>query len=93
MERERVQSVCAPPHRRGRRAHAMHGMPQQAPRPPPARPPSHAPARLLDGLVQQAQLLRVRLRLAQRLLGDQAVDAGQEAVHALNALGGPHLCG
>lgn len=48
-------------------------------------------AHLLDGLVQQAQLVGAGWRVAQRLLCDQAVHSGQEAVHALHTLGGPHL--
>ena len=41
--------------------------------------------------MQQAQLLGGGGVVSQRGLGDQAVHARQEAVHALNALGGPHL--
>ena len=48
-------------------------------------------AHLLDGLVQQAQLVGAGWRVAQRLLRDQAVHSGQEAMHALHTLGGPHL--
>ena len=47
-------------------------------------------AHLVDGLVQQAQLVGDRRHVAQQLLRDQAVHAGQEVVHALHALGGPH---
>ena len=56
-------------------------------------PPPPTPAHLLDALVQQAQLVCGGCFVHQRQLGDQAVDAGQEAVHPLHALGGPHLQG
>ena len=54
-----------------------------------APPPS--PTRLLDALVQLAQLVCAGWLIHQGQLCDEAVDAGQEAVHSLNTLGGPHL--